>query len=231
MVQRLRKSITALAFFLASAGAWAQSAPPPLTLKPDAPDRYVTYVRGMSDSKETSWYVYRRGLPLVDPDTDRTLGYEAIYLGTAEVLRSGEPSTVRLTSTVQEVNAGDKLVAAGRPQPISYAPHAPGKPIKGRIMSIYGSRGRVAEAGLHSIVAINRGKTDAIEVGHVLALYARGGTVRDLSKERGAPDAQIKLPEERAGLAFVFRVFDRVSYALVMHMTRPIGALDVVQNP
>jgi hypothetical protein len=68
-------------------------------------------------------------------------------------------------------------------------------------------------------------------VGHVLALYSAGGTVRDVSKEKNASDTYIKLPDERSGLAFVFRVFDRVSYALIMHVTRPVNPLDVVQNP
>ena len=41
MVQQLRKSITTLAFFLFCGLAWGQPNQPPLTLKPDAPDRYV----------------------------------------------------------------------------------------------------------------------------------------------------------------------------------------------
>ena len=41
----------------------------------------------------------------------------------------------------------------------------------------------------------------------------------------------IALPDERAGLAFVFRVFDRISYALVMQISRPVSPLDVVQTP
>src|SRR3954464_10763594 len=41
MVQQLRKSITALAFFAVSGAALAQAPTAPLTLKPDAPDRYV----------------------------------------------------------------------------------------------------------------------------------------------------------------------------------------------
>jgi hypothetical protein len=44
MVQQLRKSITALVFFLISGVLWAQPAKPPvapLALKEDAPDRYV----------------------------------------------------------------------------------------------------------------------------------------------------------------------------------------------
>src|ERR1051325_3629021 len=191
----------------------------------------TAYVRGIAEAGEETWYVFRQGPPLVDPDTERTLAYEAIYLGTAQVTRSGNPATVVLTSAVQEVNAGDKLVAAGPPQPMSYAPHAPTAQVRGRVMKIYGSVGRVGEAGPLQIISINRGRADGVEVGHVLALYSLGGTVRDTTKAAGAADALIKLPEERAGLSFVFRVFDRVSYALVMHVTRPISPLDVVRTP
>jgi len=219
----------------------------PLVIEPDGLDKAPTivgtqtdrviiaagnsaYVRGIGSSKEDTWYVYRRGGALVDPDTNQTLGYEAIYLGTAQVTRPGDPATIVLTTAVREVGAGDKLVAASRPQVISYAPHAPGTKINGRIMSIYGS-GRVGEAGPQAIITVNRGRANGIEVGHVLALYNRGGTVRDMSKPQGSENSTISLPDERAGLAFVFRVFDRISYALVMHVTRPVSPLDVVQTP
>jgi hypothetical protein len=134
---------------------------------------------------------------------------------------------VVLTSVTQEVGAGDKLVAAGRPQPVTYAPHAPDSKIHGRVIAIYGSLGKVGEAGPQSIISINKGARDGLEVGHVLALYSLGGSVRDVSRAGGT----IKLPDERAGLAFVFRVFNRVSYALIMNITRPISPHDVVQTP
>jgi hypothetical protein len=219
----------------------------PLVVEPDGLDKAPTiigtqadrvvlatgnsaYVRGIGNAKDENWYVYRRGVALVDPDTNKTLGYEAIYLGTAQLTRPGEPATVVLTSSVQEVELGDKLVVAGRPQPVNYAPRAPAAQIKGRVMAIYGGV-RVGEAGPQQIISINRGKADGVEVGHVFALYSLGGTVRDASKPRNAPDARIQLPDERAGLAFVFRVFDRISYALIMHVTRPVRPLDVVQTP
>jgi hypothetical protein len=219
----------------------------PLAIEPDGLDKAPTiiatkgdfvilaagnsaYVRGMGASKEDTWYVYRRGGPLVDPDTNQTLAYEAIYLATAQLTRPGEPATVTLTSAVREVGAGDKLVAAGRPQIVNYAPRAPASQIKGRIISVYGA-GRLGEAGPQSIVSINRGKANGLEVGHVLALYAKGGSVRDTTKDKDDKDAMIMLPDERAGLVFVFRVFERISYALVMNITRPIGPLDVVQTP
>jgi hypothetical protein len=42
---------------------------------------------------------------------------------------------------------------------------------------------------------------------------------------------EIKLPDERVGLLMVFRVFERVSYALVMQASQPIYKLDVVTTP
>jgi LysM domain len=187
------------------------------------------FVRGMGDSKETAWFVYRRGPALVDPDTKTTLGYEAIYLGTARVTRPGEPAVIQLTSVTQEVAVGDKLVPAGKPEVITYAPHAPASPLQGRIISLYGGGTKLGEAGGNTVISINRGKAEGMEVGHVVALYRPGALV---AEGRGMKNsAPMTLPNDRYGLAFVFRVFDRVSYALVMNINKPVNTLDLVQNP
>ena len=183
------------------------------------------YVRGLSDASAKSWFVYRQGDALIDPDTNQTLGFEAKYLGTAVVLASGEPATVRLSHTIQEVTKGDKLIAIGKPQLVTYAPHAPATFIKGRVISIHTAGGRLAEAGQGAIVALNRGRADGIDVGHVLALYTQSRTVKV------ADSGSMQTPEERYGLVFVFRVFDRVAYAIVMKIGRPLSNLDVVQTP
>jgi hypothetical protein len=67
-------------------------------------------------------------------------------------------------------------------------------------------------------VALNRGARDGVERGNVLALWHEGAITHDKSVEKGP---LIKLPDERIGLLFVFRVFDRVSYALVLQTTQP----------
>jgi hypothetical protein len=41
----------------------------------------------------------------------------------------------------------------------------------------------------------------------------------------------IKLPDERVGLMMVFRVFDRVSYGIIMQASEPINTKDAVQTP
>jgi hypothetical protein len=193
-------------------------------------------VRGIMESKVDSvWYIYRPGPALVDPDSKTTLGYEAIYLGTARVIRSGEPAIVQLTSVTQEVSIGDKLVPAGKPEMRSYAPRAPSTPVQGRIISLYGLGPQLGEAGPQTVVAINLGKSQGIEFGHVVALYRPGATIAEGSQSLYRPAIKapvpVTLPDVRYGTAFVFRVFDRVSYALVVYITRPVNKLDLVQNP
>jgi nucleoid-associated protein YgaU len=188
------------------------------------------YVKGIGDSKAQSWFVYRRGRALVDPDAKRTLGYEAVYLGTARVVRAGDPAVIELISVTQEVSAGDRLVAAARPEPVSYAPHAPASKVSGRVISIYGGVDRSGEAGRHSIVTLSAGKEQGLELGHVLALYRPGEAIAAAAV--GARNAApLPLPDERYGLVFVFRVFERVSYALVMDVSKPVRPADLVRNP
>lgn len=220
----------------------------PLVIEPDGLDNAPTiiatednrviieagsqaYVRGMGDSKEENWFIYRRGMALIDPDTNVTLGYEAIYLGTARVTRAGDPATVRLTTVTQEVSRGDKLLPVGVPEVPKYAPHAPAVFMQGRVIGIYGGLGKVGEAGPQQIITLNRGRSDGVEVGHVFALYRPGPLIADASARTGGKPATFKLPDERYGLAFVFRIYDRVSYALVMRISKPVNPLDVVQTP
>lgn len=220
----------------------------PLVIEPDGLDNAPTiiateedrviieagnraYVRGIGSSKEENWFVFRPGRALVDPDTNVTLGFEAIYLGTARIVRTGDIATALLTTVTQEVGKGDKLVPAGVPEVPKYAPHAPAVFMQGRVMGIYGGLGKVGEGGPQSIVTLNRGKADGVEVGHVFALYRPGPVISDASRVTGSTPVTFKLPDERYGLAFVFRIFDRVSYAVVMRVTRPVTALDVIQTP
>jgi cytochrome b len=42
---------------------------------------------------------------------------------------------------------------------------------------------------------------------------------------------QVQPPSNPAGSIMVFRLFDRVSYALVMTATRPMHVLDEVSSP
>jgi hypothetical protein len=45
------------------------------------------------------------------------------------------------------------------------------------------------------------------------------------------PNEPVVLPDERSGLVFVFRTFEKISYAMVMKSSRPISIGDYVQTP
>lgn len=129
----------------------------------------VAYVEGITREQGGAWSIYRRGDPLVDPDTDQILGYLAIYVGEARVTQFGDVSKIEITKSAQEVSTGDRLLPASKEVPVfSYVPRAPQKPVKGRIVSTYGN---LVETGPKSIVALSKGSADGLEVGHVLAIY------------------------------------------------------------
>jgi hypothetical protein len=191
----------------------------------------VAYVSGIGESKISSWQLFRPGAPLIDPDTNRTLGYEARFMGTVRVTSFGEPATVRIISSMEEIAKGDRLLPAGPVVLNQYVPHPPKSHIRGRIISIYGTLTN-SEGGKNSVVSLNKGSADGLEMGHVLAIWRAGSSIPDPQSTR-SPDLapQFRLPDERYGIAFVFRVFNSVSYALIMDSSRPVRPGDVLETP
>lgn len=187
----------------------------------------IAYVDSIDSALGTKWQLYRPGKPLRDPDTQEILGYEASYVGDARVTRFGRPSTIEIVRSNQEVGRGDRLAPNHEVALPSFSPRAPEKKIQGKIISV--DRG-VAETAQYAIVVLNRGKRDGLEVGHVLVTYHAGELVT-IDNGSGKNLSQLKLPDERNGLVFVFRVFDRLSYALVMHSRGSVHINDVVQTP
>ena len=188
----------------------------------------LAYVTGNVPDNSGAWQIYRPGKAFVDPDTKEALGYEATFLGSARFERKTDPMTFRITDSKQEIGVGDLLVPAAAPVLVNYTPRSPSADIRARVLSTYGG---VNEAGRNQIIAISKGKRDGIELGHVLALYSFGDIVRDRSDPLKRSTSTVKLPEERNGLVFVFRIFDKVSYALVMSAAQPIKAGDIARKP
>lgn len=178
-----------------------------------------------------NWQIFRPARAITDPYTNELLGYEAQYLGSARVSSYGdgdEPTTLRILSAVEEIGTGDRLVQSETPQIFAYMPHAPqGGDIEGRLIGIY--RG-VMEGGRYSVVTLNLGMYDGLEQGHVLALHRDRGQVQFKDQITGKSET-FSLPEKRYGLAFVFRVFDRMAYALVMDADGQVTVGDFVRAP
>ena len=215
----------------------------------------TTYADRIVTTDVVNWQVFRQGQALHDPETGELLGFEAKYIGDARVKRFGPLTTLEISKARQEINRGDRLMPAREVSLPSYVPHAPDKPISGVIMSVDGG---VSELGQYQIITINRGSRDGVEVGHVLASFRTGAPISARRSEDtfqwrnpaewfrwntaqkanadpapdGSPPSGVPiLPDERNGLIFVFRVFEKLSYAMVMKANRPIYIGDKVQTP
>ncbi len=184
----------------------------------------TVYAEGIKKNEGRRWAIYRPGRRFQDPDSKELLGYEATYLGNFEVTTFGNISTGTITKVQQEITSGDRLAVSLPTSAIPFVPRAPSKPIKGKVVA--GSDGAVAEIPSLSVVVLNRGGRDGLEVGHVLGLFHSEGVVRAANSGR-----TLRLPEERYGVAMVFRVFPRMSYALILGTTRPVHVNDIVHNP
>jgi len=191
----------------------------------------TAYVRGdLAGARD--FRLFREPKALLDPDTREVLGFEARFVGTAEFVRAGDegaapivPATFTVSSARMEAGVGDRLSPVPQRDLAAYMPHAPSAPVDGRIVSLYGD---AMSAGQNQIVAINKGQRDGIERGHVLALWRAG--VPAVDRTSGGRTA-MRLPDEKHGLAFVFRVFDRVSYALILQVKDPVRPGDRFTQP
>jgi LysM domain len=196
----------------------------------------TAYVRGDLGTN-TAYRVFREPRALLDPTTKEVLGYEAAYVGSADYIRAGEtrtgtdgkpeivPATFRLASLRMEAGVGDRLAPVLQREFTNYVPRPPQNPIGGQLVSIYGEG---INAGQNQVVALNKGARDGLERGHVLALWRDGAR----SIDRTDPSRPLlKLPDERHGLLFVFRVFDRMSYALILNVQEPVKVGDRFTQP
>ena len=166
--------------------------------------------------------VFRPGKALRDPETREVLGYAAEYIGEARLTQEGNPARLLLRKGGVEAQVGDRVIPPGPPPPPNFVPSAPTAETHGYVIDVPGGAGM---AGRNSVVVVSRGSRDGLQPGHVLAVYP----AEEVRPSRG--EAPVKLPETRSGLLFVFRTFDRVSYALVVQSQRPVNVLDTIRNP
>jgi hypothetical protein len=190
--------------------------------------------------EDTSVYgIFRAGNVYQDPETGEILGYEATEVGLARATdRHDDIVTFTLTSEKEDVRIGDKLMPTEeRRVESTFYPKPPEQDVEGVIMTVLGG---VSVVGRNDVVVINRGSTSGLDIGTVLAIAKKGKVVRaegtteidqSMWKKMIGSFQKVQLPTERAGVLMVFRVFDKMSYGLVLETQEPLRIGDVVRNP
>ncbi|MEZ5594891.1 MAG: LysM peptidoglycan-binding domain-containing protein [Pseudomonadales bacterium] len=182
------------------------------------------YVRGVLTDSESYNFV-RKGQLYIDPETREVLGREATYIGVGQAQEQHKDiATVLVTRSRVEVQIGDRVLPTEeRKLDSNFFPSAPRDDVDGQIISVFSG---VTQVGQYDVVVLNLGARESLEVGNVLAIYKRGA----LANDRVARET-IRLPSERAGILMIYRVFEKLSYGVVLMTERPLAVGDEVKNP
>lgn len=185
----------------------------------------TVYARGDFTDGNKIYGVYRPDGVYVDPASGEVLGYAALNIGSVKRrAQEGDVATLSVTRTTQEIRVEDRLLPhEERDIDSMFYPSAPEQDVNGQIIAVEGG---VSQIGSMNVVAVNRGLRDGVKVGHILAIYRRGGAVKDRVK-----GGVVHLPDERAGLLMVFRAYEKMSFGLVLDAERRMSVGDKVKNP
>ncbi|PHV11132.1 LysM peptidoglycan-binding domain-containing protein [Chitinimonas sp. BJB300] len=195
------------------------------------PDNHVVmstgdtvYAVNLTGNRGETWQAFSGGKEILDPDTKELLGYQVNYVGDADVLAVDEVSTLKVQRVVQEVSINDRLILKPRREFPNYVPRVPDTDVRGKVISTYGG---VNDAGPYTTVVINKGEREGIVLGHVLQTFKAPREVRKESKSEPTKLA----PAEKNGFVFIYQVFPKLAYGLVLNSTQPVNLLDEVRNP
>jgi len=210
-------------------------------------------------AKGSDYNIFNIGDPYIDTETGIVLGIEALYVGEGNVYRSGDPSTMKIRKSRREISRGDRMLPFDHERDIelNFMPTVAAPGTDGTIISVVEG---VDYVGQYDIIVINRGASSGLKRGNVVSIYQKGDEVWDPYNRQTPPENTqakkdknwferffsrdgfrvkhsknpgefVKLPDEDAGIGLVFRVYDNISYALVMNSERELHKGDLIKAP
>lgn len=183
------------------------------------------YARGQLLEEQRRQGIYRAANEYTDPETEEFLGFEMVKIADADVsAQTDDVITLDVVKSHKEVRVLDRVVPTEevRIQSVFYPKPSP-TGIEGKIISVL--RG-VRDGGQFDVVALNRGVREGLDAGHVFAIYRQGERMKDpVTKEF------VTLPQERSGELMIFKVFEKVSYGLIMQSTDVVSIGDEIREP
>ena len=195
-----------------------------------------------------SYAVYHKGDAIKDPITDEVVAYEAVLVGTGKGIRKGdiankEPSTIYIEGAEREIRSGDivKPVNEGQLLPSFFTMQPTTVEEKGKILS---SASKTREFGKFEVVILDLGIENGVKLGDLFSIARKSPGVvetengpvytedaslwKRLSSES---DSDYNMPYEEVGKMMVFKTFDQLSMAVIMHTEKPLRIEDAVVQP
>lgn len=202
----------------------------------------IVYAKGNLDLNRI-YGIYHLGQMYTDRETEENLGVNIAYVGVAKVLALNDEKahTIKIIDGELEIKINDLLlpIPEGHDYPAYFTPTSYSLDSDGYIVDTYSQRSVV---GKHDVVLINKGSRDDVKPGYVFGISEPGtivvhnkkrlGYIQDASVYSKVLDGadEVQLPNERIGELMVFRVYEKMSYALIMHSVDLISPGDSITN-
>jgi len=153
--------------------------------------------------------IFRLGNAYIDPATKEQLGHAALYIGDAAIVESGDPATMLITQSRRETRAGD-IILPRRDDLIepNFTPVPADASLVADIIDVVEG---VSQIGQYNVVVIDRGSVNGMKTGHTLRVFKSPADLYDQTASEW-----VNLPDKHAGALLVFKVFERVSFGLIM---------------
>jgi len=171
---------------------------------------------------------------VITPDKGQELlGYELQRVNVGTVTRGEvggiQASTLLLDETGREVRVGDRLIPIdAQPYDLQFFPHAPAQQLEYGRARVLAVADTLSHGGPRDVVVLSVGAREGVDNGTVFSMWREGTQAIDRVEKGPDRDAdtvffenKVRLPDEFAGHAMVFRTYDKVSYALVMDSIKP----------
>ena len=171
----------------------------------------------------TRYGVYRELDEVRDPLTRKHLGYRARALGSAELVsEKGRLPRLEITDSFEEIKIGDRLLPfIDNPFGDGFQPSVPERPLHGTLLQGLSDQKLISR---YQAVMLNVG-SDKLQPGALLEIIAPGRRLRN--HQTGEV---VFAAENRKGTVMVYRVFENISFALVMNTKEPMLPGDIFRQ-
>lgn len=183
----------------------------------------------------------KRMFGLLSTVEEEILGLEVEYLGLASITEN-IPQNMRkllINSSIKEIQVGDRLLI--REQSSIEATIFPTEPVAGMRGQIVAFLGAETLASQLDTVVIDLGVEDNLVIGDILSIQLAGTRITDeIERERMSFRGRLRttfnkdrwpIPGERIGTLLVYKVFEKLSYGVVLSSTQPVELYNEVVSP
>lgn len=175
------------------------------------------YVKKYNGSVGDNVVVITRFRDLVDPDTKEKLGSEYRLNATGVMTSIGLVSNLEPLSVTNQIMALDRVAPAEHALSDEIVPHKSNYTIDGKIIGLYDA---MSATGANNTVVLNKGSRDGVEVGTVFNV-TDGHSFVDPNSSDDDPKYLVA-PEQMIGELLVYKVYDKVSFALITDSSQEI---------